>query len=310
MKDRILSLVKRHTGPDAWRRWCAFVVGVAQDYWKDPTPETRAAGAKRGAVAPSRPIPAGTRWHADRIALIEKIWGVGQVLPGGEAFLDQMMAPLGLNGSMNVLDLAAGLGGPARSVAETFGAYVAGMEPDAELAKRGMEMSVQLGRSKHASIDAYDLAKFAAAKHYDRIMARELFYRIADKPKFFKAVAAGLKPQGHLVFTDYILDPEAREQEAVKAWLTREAGASPLSLDETTQTWTKLGFDVRVTEDETVLYRREILKGLARFALFLAKHPPDDATKPLVAEQIELWGGRAVALEHGLKFYRFHAIKS
>lgn len=317
MNKEALQKIQQSLGTGLWPRLRAAAIGLAQDYWKDggaePHPKTPVKRKARRRIyeeaAPLSRPDQSRRWHANRIAVIERIWGQGMSRPGDEALLDVLIAPLGLNREMNVLDLAAGLGGLARRIAKDYNAYVAGMEVDAEMAKRGMEISVEQGRAKHASVDHYDPASFVPAKHFDCFVARDIFYRIADRPKFFKAIALGLKPRGQLAFTDFILDPEHAENAAVRDWLAHDRGANPLSLADMTQAWAKLGFDVRVNEDQTKLYHAEIVKGLARFMLFLSKNPPDDETKPFVLHEIEKWGWRAKALEQGLKYCRFYAIK-
>ena len=66
---------------------------------------------------------------------------------------------------------------------------------------------------------------------------------------------------------------------------------------------------MRVNEDMTPMYRHEILTNLAKFAAFLAHNHPDEETKPVVIQEIEIWGRRVAAMEHGLKFCRFYAMK-
>lgn len=311
------AFFKPAAAPPAGRfrsRVCAFFIGLARDYWKDGgRPEPRRAVNDKS-VEQIKKTPdfsnSSRLWHADIVQVKEKIWGAGCVLSSCDILTEKLVAPLGLTATMTVLDLAAGLGSQGRALVADYGCYVDGLEPDARLAERGMAMSVASGKSKHASVEAYDPASFSTEKHYDCVISRELFYRIADKPKFFKAVASCLKSQGQLGFMDYILEPEVKDDEHIKAWLARESGAAPMSTEDMKQEWTKLGFDVRVNQDRTVKYRVGIMQDLARFAGFLAKNPPDAETKPLVAEEIELWALRVAAMDHGLKFCRFHAIKN
>ncbi len=324
MKNQVLSLVRRCAGSEFWARIRVTLVGLAQDFWKDtaqPSVQPRAKpvpvkqSSPANAPAASSPQPARRAaaskklWYADRPQVLEKMWGDGEALPGGKELVDLLLAPLGLNKEMNVLDLSAGLGGLARKMAEEFETYVTGLETDPALARRGMTLSVNAGKSKQASIEHYDPATFTPGRHYDCIIARELFYRVIGKNKFFKTIASALKARGHIVFTDYILDPKAIKNEAVTSWMAIEPEASPLSLGEMSQSWTGLGFDMRVNEDLTPMYKRDVLKGLARFAAFLTHNIPEEETKPLVLKEIDLWERRVAAMEHGLKFCRFHAIR-
>lgn len=324
MNNPVLKLTQRIFGPYFWWRVRMNIVGIAQDFWKDPPkpgserkpkkPLPEEKGESTSEASKVAPQPSVTNkqkkiWYADRSQVLEKIWGDGKILPGNDDFLNQLLAPLGLNKEKNALDLAAGLGGLARKMVDDFDTYIRGLEPDAALARRGMTMSINAGKQKHAGIEHYDPASFKADKHYDCIVARELFYRVIGKNKFFKAISSGLKSKGQIVFTDYILDPKARKNEVITAWMAHEPEAAPLSMSEMVQAWTELGFDMRVNEDQTPMYKHEILMSLAKFANFLVYNPPDEETKPVVLQEIETWGRRVAAMEHGLKFCRFYAIK-
>lgn len=249
------------------------------------------------------------RWQADRIGVVEKIWGKGMTRPADESLLEGLLVPLGLNNNMSILDLAAGMGGLARKIADEYHSYVTGLEVDPEFVKRGIELSTALGKSKHAVIAHYDPNSFVPPKQSDVIIARDVVYRVLNREHFFKAIKAGVKLRGQVVFTDFVLDENLAETPAIKDWLMHEQGAHPASLESLTHDLTALGFDVRVNEDQTKLYKKEIVKGLAQFTGFLSRHPPDKTTRPLVLHEIEKWGRRVVAMEHGLQYCRFYAIR-
>jgi 2-polyprenyl-3-methyl-5-hydroxy-6-metoxy-1,4-benzoquinol methylase len=304
----------------------AELIGLAKDFWKDGGQTESLAkkssftrfskgmltkvlsGAAKKKRASSGSFEKG-RWKADRLAIKEKIWGEGQVLPINDELCDKLIKPFGLNEQMSVLDLSAGLGGLARKMAKDYGSYVTGCEADAEIAAAGMAQSVISGQSKHAEITTYDPETYTPSRHYDCIVLRDLFFRIANKKRFLEAALAGLKTEGQIAITDYVLDKDGKSQDAVKNWLSSEKGTSPVSFDDMANVLAFMRLDVRVNEDLTDMYRHEILRRLGIFAAFLAQHPPDKETKPHVFKELELWAQRAAAMQHGLKFYRFYAIK-
>ena len=323
--------------------WRIALIGIARDFWKDaPMPWPRwakqyidrykaaqtqkaaidaakktvaatAAAAKKAPPAQHhdvKPISEPRPWTADRIQIMEAMWGDGLHLPGGTAYLTALSSPIGLNHELSVLDLSAGLGGMARQIVDQYKCYVTGMEQDSILAARGMIMSIAAGKSKTASIVGYDAATYSAARKYDAIFAREVFYRVIGKEKFFKAIDSSLKTGGgHLVFTDYILDPEAREKPAVVQWLTRERGAAPLSMIEMIKTWKGMGYDLRIAEDQTHFYKNSILIGLKNIAEHMLMNIPDRSTKAFVVAEVDLWAKRLAAFHEGLRYCRFHGIK-
>ncbi|HBM91012.1 MAG TPA: phosphoethanolamine methyltransferase [Rhodospirillaceae bacterium] len=300
-----------------------MLVGLAIDFWKDTPFSQMGRRTSSGTVAASSPSSGNTQkaedktnsdsrkpWFADRIQVVEKMWGEGNVFPGGENYLDDLIVPLGLNKEMSVLDLNAGLGGFARKITSETGAYVTGLETNQVLASRGMVMSIAAGKGKQASVEAYDPDAYKAERQYDCVFVREFFYRIIGKEKFFKAVANSVKAGGgQLVFMDYILEDRDKENPAIKKWLEAEKKVTPLPFIDMVKEWKKLGFDMRVAEDQTTLYRSEILKGLASFVEFLALNVPGPDTKPSIVREIDLWARRVAALENGLRYCRFYGIK-
>jgi hypothetical protein len=67
---------------------------------------------------------------------------------------------------------------------------------------------------------------------------------------------------------------------------------------------------ISVHDDQTDLYRKELIAGLKRLAVFLASGvKPDADTKKQIKQVMELWAHRAMALEQGMKFYCFYGAK-
>lgn len=272
--------------------------------------QTSDAGEATGTASKEKAASGPKEWIADRVQVMEAIWGEGHVLPGGEDYIRDISAPLGINKDMSLLDLGAGLGGLARFLAIKYETYVTGMEIDNMLATRGMVMSIAAGKSKQASVITYDPANFTATRKYDCIFAREVFYRVIGKEKFFKAVDASLKTGGgQLIFTDYILDPKGRENPAVTRWLAMERNAAPLSMIETIKLWKGMGYDLRVAEDQTQEYRDMIIVGLKDLMEFLKTNIPSPETKKIVLLEIDRWSRRLEALKNGLRYCRFYALK-
>lgn len=296
------------------------LVGVAMDFWKDtpfPKKEKKLKPVKvkdhtkdkKKEVVTSDPN-VSKPWFADFIQVKEQIWGEGNVFPGGEAYLDNLIAPLGLTKEKSVLDLSAGVGGLARKLATETQIYVTALELNKKLAARGMVMSIAAGKSKLAPVDCYDPAEFEAGKKYDCLLARELFFRVIAKEKFFKAVAASLKPnEGQIVFTDFILEEANKEKPAIKAWMASEYNISPMTYIDMVKEWKGLGFDMRVAEDQTKFYQEEIMKALAAFSSFLTSNHPSPDTKPSIVKEIDLWSKRLAAMNEGLRYCRFYGIK-
>lgn len=301
------------------------IVGVAQDFWKDGHAGDYVPRNKFDDwddVAEIKPKPKvedsayavsktnNGQWHAAPGEISERMWGKGSVNPADEYISDLLIRPLGINKDMALLDLSAGLGARMRRTAEEFGIYINGREPDPEIAERGMAMSIAAGLSKKASIMPYDPMNLIETRLYDCIVLRETIYRVADKAKFIKSIVACCKPRAQISFTDYIVNPETLTQPGVKAWLAYEQGTSPLGLVEMAEVWAKAGISLRVHDDQTEYYKKEVKKGLVLFAQFMASgQKPDMATRRSIEKRITTWAHRMTAMEQGMKFYRFYGMR-
>lgn len=320
MANPFRDLLQKKPAAEFLHRARRSLAGIAQDFWKDGPDNPFKHGAARG-LTPERqaravmPRPAAAHeWHAHAGEISEKMWGEGFLTPGGRTISDMLVKPLGLTNEMSVLDLSAGLGGRMRRVTMETGVYITGLEPDPGIADRGQAMSVLAGKGRHDVIEHYVPAEFAPGKTvtrvYDCIIARETFYRVQDKQKFFAALAACTKPQAQIAFTDYIVNPEDRDKPAIAAWMAYERGSTPLGLVEMAEAWAKEGFKLRVHDDQTDYYSKEVLAGLKRFAEFLAaSRRPDPETRQAILRRMETWTHRLAAMEQGMRFYRFYGTK-
>lgn len=342
MGNPIVHIIHHPVVQERLLRLRIVAIGLARDFWKDgpydgpawfkrlvtlfpkkdrtPPPAQPAADKMKEAGAAEYVAEAETvaekvervpqPWTSDRVGILEAIWGEGCSMPGGDEYADSLSSPLGLNQEMSILDLSAGMGHLARRIADEYKCYVTGMDTDASLAARGMVMSIASGLSKKASIIQYDPATFTASRKYDCIFARELFYRVVGKEKFFKAIDGSLKNGGgQIVFTDFVLDPISRDKPEVLAWLNREKSAAPMTQLEQIKTWKSMGYDLRVAEDQTHQYKNYIVVGLANLASFMRYNIPDIETKPILVREIDLLSKRLAAFHAGLKYYRFYGIK-
>ncbi len=133
---------------------------------------------------------------------------------------------------------------------------------------------------------------------------------MADKEALAKEITDSIKPGGgQIVITDLIMGAGHHDNRDIKEWQALEPGAAPLTSIETIKMWKGHGFDLRVAEDQTELYRLAILQGFAEAVAFFSLHTPDAATKPVVVRELFLWLKRLIAIDHGLRYYRFFGLK-
>ena len=251
-------------------------------------------------------------WPAERIKIAETIWGPGFVSPGGAEYILKLVQPFGMNSSMNVLDLGAGLGGPARAIAEESKAWLTGMERSDALAIAGMEHSRNAGMSKKASIVHADFETIELRPNFfDRIFSKDAIFTVANKERLYKMVYRALKNEGQFLIIDYMVRERGAESQAVKDWMAHEpVQPHPWSPDRTEAYLKHLNFDIRVVEDITDGARQRILEGWQNF---IDTHEPGsipDALVPSLVDEAEQWARRVAALDsNNVRVYRFYALK-
>lgn len=270
-----------------------------------------ARSAPKAEPARSQPtVSAAPGSHAlNAMQLCQVLWGEGWHLPLGDHMTTVMVRAFGLDSSMGVLDLTAGLGGAARKIATEYNTYVTGLEDNPELVTEGQSFHARHNPGKRATLAAYDPGQFKAEKRYDGIIARELFFRIKNKKDFAAQVAASLKPQGQMSWTDLVV-ADGTPPEALAAWCTREgSNCTPMQLTDVTKLWSIHGLEVRVSEDRTSHYADAITLGLGKLMQSLQGENLSPESRRMVLHEVDGWAQRMVALSAGLRFYRFHALK-
>jgi len=257
----------------------------------------------RGAPEPEPPLDAAT--------LAQWLWGAGFHLPGSEEHILELVKPFALNPAMSMLYVGADLGGGARAIATKFATYVTGLERDEGQARRGMEMATLQGMQKRAPVTVYDPDKLELRPHsFDAILARQTTYTLADKEHFLGVLTQSLKARGHLLITDYVLEPKARTGPALDAWRRQQQRPAQLwTAAQYSECLTRLGMDIRVTEDTSSKLRRLILVGWAQMITTVDLHGLPKQHLLAIVDEAERWVHTIAALDEGaLRMYRIYAL--
>jgi SAM-dependent methyltransferase len=249
----------------------------------------------------------------DRLALYQKIWGPGFLVPGGIDYVMTMVKPFGVNPAMSLLDLTAGLGGPSRHVSHFFDVYITAMERAPEIAKRGHAMSIDAGLGKKVPITAYDPETVELKPHaYDCAYAEYLTVSVVAKERLIREVMRALKARGQFSFVDFVLadgNPEDGRLEALRK--VERFAPTPWSVKQYTDCLASAGFDVRISEDHTDVFMRHVAEGWAQFVENYDVRLMTRGSKLAIVEEAELWMTRLAAVQSGvLKVYRFYTVST
>lgn len=216
---------------------------------------------------------------------------------GGLAATDELAELAGVQAGDRVLDVGCGVGGPARRLANRFGAMVSGVELSRKLFETAVALTGLVGmREKvhlqHASALALPFEDGA----FDVVMMVHVAMQITEKDQLFGELTRTVAPRGRLALHEIFSGPG--ELHYPLAWATDPSMSALESLSDCTSRLQKLGFDVGDFIDHSEDGRRFHEKAIASFDAALAENT---SARGLPPEVIEKRRAASVAMEKNLR---------
>lgn len=250
------------------------------------------------------------KWTKQRVKILEILWGVGTRLPGDDEFNQELFNLVPLNSKSKILDISAGLGSCSRLLAKNHFAHVDVIESTPNLLPHLVEAIKKAKQEPFISILDGDLNEVEIPRtKYDLIYGREALFKVKNKQAVLEKVVDGLNTNGHLIFTDFVLEKDASSYKIFKNWSEREkATVYPVSV--TAYKNIINGFDMKLKPvvDYSEDYIRHVNVGWLRLKEYLEIHEFDNKFVNVMAQESDLWLSRVRALRSGkLKLVKFHA---
>jgi len=179
----------------------------------------------------------------------EDLWQWDQDHYGGLPAVEALARRAAIAPGMAVLDVCAGLGGPARFLAHRFGVRVTGVDLTHSRCAAGARLTalVRLGPVvRHVRGDAQVLPFRGGV--FDAAVSQEGLLHVPDKEAVLAECARVLKPGARLAFSDWIARPRLGDNERRRLfeWM---AAVSLQSLDGYRGLLARAGFDGILAED-------------------------------------------------------------
>lgn len=134
----------------------------------------------------------------------------------GTDAVDEAIEHAGINKDSRVLDIGAGLGGPARYLADRTGCHVTAIELQSDLNTLATALTKRCGLSANIDhVQADVLTHALDANSYDAVVSWLCFYHIADHQTLLAQVLKALKAGGVLYVEDLFRLGEFDESETV-----------------------------------------------------------------------------------------------
>lgn len=188
----------------------------------------------------------------------EQLGGLDQFHTGGLLMTRRLAAGLDLSPAASVLDVGAGVGGPARFLAATYGCHVTGVDLSPALVEVAQLLSERTGLAAQTTFRQGDATALPVADaSFDRALSQHVAMNISDRMRFYTEVRRVVRPGGRVAFHDVTQGhagpiqypvPWARRPEAsyvltpeeMRAALGR-AGFAELSFEDVTEETIELG---------------------------------------------------------------------
>ena len=154
------------------------------------------------------------RRHAADPLQPEDLWAWDQDHYGGLGAVEALARRVAIAPGMTVLDVCAGLGGPARFLAHRFGVRVTGVDLTHSRCAAGARLTALVGLRPLVRLLRADAQVLPfRARVFDAAVSQEGFLHVPDKPAVLRECARVLKPGARLAFSDWVARPRLEENE-------------------------------------------------------------------------------------------------
>ena len=254
-------------------------------------------------------VPTIEKWTPRRQQVVQKLFGEGFSSPGGEELMKPLTAPLGLNPNLSITELGSGMGGMTRMMARD-NLWIDAYEPDPDLAEAAIHFSKQQGVKQRTNIKvaALDSLQFKR-KSIDVFLSKDGLMSVQDKRLLLAKIRAAMKPNGQLMFTDFLLtgSPESRVYEV---WWDREPVKPHLLTPEGLQAELEsLNFVICYMEDVTESLKAAVIESFGKYAdeVKLRGASMDEDEREWAISEGEHWAIRLSAMDANvIRLYRIY----
>lgn len=233
------------------------------------------------------------------VTLLETLWGMGYLSPGGDAETALILDGLDLAGT-RVLDIGCGTGGSAFFIAERCKpALIIGIDVEAGVIAKANQQASRDGLAEHVRFQtvAPGPLPFADAA-FDVVFSKDAIVHIDDKHAIAREIHRVLKPGGVFAASDWMAGADTPPSPGLERYLALEGlGFGLGSPDRYFAALRAAGFERIAFRDRTVWYGDLARKELA--ALTGPLHATLEASvgRDFLDHEIDVWRAMVAVLD-------------
>ncbi len=196
-------------------------------------------------------------YHDAMVTMLELIWGVGYMAPGGPGNVAKLLSGLEPAGK-KILDIGSGIGGPAMEMVETHAAEVTGIDLEPGLVARANADAQSKGIAERCLFHQVEVGPLGFADNsFDIVVSSGALTQTADKLGMFAEIRRVLKPGGWFTAYDWMKIPGDYSDDMLY-WFKMEGLTYALvTMEEQASLLVEAGFESVESEDATDWYQRE-----------------------------------------------------
>lgn len=170
---------------------------------------------------------------------------------GGLAANDALAKRARIGIGSKVVDLCAGLGGPARYLAHRHGAIVTGVELTPARVAGAAELSRRVGlEGKVRVLEGNVMDLPLAGASFDAVVSQEALLHVPDIGRTFAEAHRVLRSGGRFAFTNWTVHRTLSDAQRQLLW-DGMAAATLIGIDRHAELLRAAGFEIETVEDET-----------------------------------------------------------
>ena len=243
----------------------------------------------------------GESYHPKLIAILERIWGVGWLSPGGPEEVARLLDGLDIRG-LSVLDIGCGAGGVDVCLVSQHGAgYVTGIDVEDTVLDHARGVVAGAGLA-----DRIGIVKVAAGPlpfppaTFDVVFSKDAIIHIADKHALMREVFRVLKSGGWFAASDWLIGHDGEPSQQMRDYIASEGldfgMASPSRYADAMRA---AGFEEATTVSRNAWYRDHAKEELARLKGPLYDEAVASLGRDFVDHNIEIWSNMLPVLQSG-----------